>query len=141
MKGVDSGLAGSEVSILSADFEYESGAFTLNGLWADGSHDGKGPSLSAQDFGGYYLTAGYTLWQGNGKFAESSITPFVRYSVFDTAENEGGDWERTQVTYGVHMPLSEQVCLKLDYQDNGGGSKASHVDMVNFGFGFILPHF
>ena len=37
MKGVDGGLAGSEVSILSADFEYESGAFTLNGLWADGS--------------------------------------------------------------------------------------------------------
>ena len=48
-----------------------------------------------------------TPWQGN-KFAESSITPFVRYSVYDTAENEGGDYERTQVTYGVHMLLSEQ---------------------------------
>ena len=85
--------------------------------------------LGAQDFGGYYLTAGYTLWQGNGKFAESSITPFVRYSVYDTAENEGGDYERTQVTYGVHMPLSEQVCLKLDYQDNSGnGSSVASSD-------------
>ena len=96
-------------------------------------------SVSAQDFGGYYLTAGYTLWQGNGKFAESSITPFVRYSVYDTAENEGGDYERTQVTYGVHMLLSEQVCLKLDYQDNSGnGSSVEASDQVNVGFGFIL---
>ena len=137
-KGADAAELGGEVSILSADFEYESGAFTLNGLWADGSHDGGKEVSSAQDFGGYYITAGYTVWQGNGKFAESSFTPFVRYSVYDTAENEGGDYERTQVTYGVHMPLSEQVCLKLDYQDNSGGSKTSGTDMVNFGFGFIL---
>ena len=137
-KGADAAVLGGEVSIVSADFEYESGAFTLNGLWAAGSHDG-GASVSAQDFGGYYLTAGYTLWQGNGKFAESSITPFVRYSVYDTAENEGGDYERTQVTYGVHMPLSEQVCLKLDYQDNSGnGSSVAASDQVNVGFGFIL---
>ena len=156
MKGTDGSseddnkiLPGSEVSILSADFEYESGAFTLNGLWAAGSHDGNGVGskdyTGAQDFGGYYITAGYTLWQGNGKFAESSITPFVRYSVYDTAENEGGDYERTQVTYGVHMLLSEQVCLKLDYQDNsnhGSGlideNGKGIPDQVNFGFGFIL---
>ena len=70
----------------------------------------------------------------------------MRYSVYDTAENEGGDYERTQVTYGVHMPLSEQVCLKLDYQDNsnhGSGliddkTGKGIPDQVNFGFGFIL---
>ena len=28
--------------------------------------------------------------------------------------------------------------LKLDYQDNSGGSQAPQEEMVNFGFGFIL---
>lgn len=148
-KGMDHANQGNEVSIFSADFEYEVGELTLNGVWASGAQSDVDvlPSGVGDAFGGYYLTAGYQVWSGaaDTKWSEAALIPFVRFSTFDTQEGEisGGAadtdaHEREQLTLGLHMLLTEQVVLKLDYMSEERGDGTEKNDVVNLGFGFIL---
>ena len=132
-KGDNDGADGSEVSLSSIDFEYGAGNLTLNGVLASGSHDGN-DSLAAQDFGGYYLTAGYEIWRKG----EKAIIPFVRISEYDTAENLAG-YKRETTQFGVHVPLSNQFVLKADYIDNGDNeAQVTDGDTFSVGFGMMF---
>jgi hypothetical protein len=131
-KGDNDGSDDSEVSIASLDFEYQAGGLYLNGLWAAGSHDGN-DSIDAQDFGGNYVTAGYTIWSQG----EKAVIPFVRLSSYDTAENLDG-YKRSQIQYGVHVPLSNQFCLKADYIDAGDSDSNYQSDVFSVGVGMMF---
>ena len=148
-KGADHANQGNEVSILSADFEYEVGDLTLNGVWASGSQSDVDvlPAGVGDEFGGYYLTVGYKVWSGaaDTKWSEAALIPFVRFSTFDTQDGDisGGAvdmdaFEREQLTLGLHALLTQQVVLKLDYMTEKRGNGTEENDVINLGFGFIL---
>jgi len=123
-----SGTDEGEVSIMSLDFEAEVGSLTLNGLWAAGSHDGNGDDVDPSDFGGYYLTAGYEVWRDG----EKAIIPFVRLGEYDSYEASNGANEVESTQFGLHVPLSDQFCLKADILEENDDQ------VLSMGFGMMF---
>ena len=144
-KGDDNKDPDNEIQILSVDFEYEYGPFSLNGVWVTGKHDGtnklmentdKSPSydgvaLPETDFGGHYVTVGYEVWRSG----EKAIIPFIRLSEYDTHEASASNKsESEETTIGLHIPLSDQFVIKVDQvkEDISGN------EIFSVGFGMMF---
>jgi hypothetical protein len=101
---------------------------TLNYVWAAGDHNGNGAAVTASDFGGYYMTAGYEIWRDG----EKAVIPFVRKGSYDTHEASATDTEVDSIQYGLHLPLSDQFVLKADLLDE------NDVETFSVGFGMMF---
>ena len=127
-KDAASGTDDGTVAIMSVDFEAEIGSLSLNGIWAAGSHDGNGNDVLESDFGGYYVTAGYEVWRDG----EKAIIPFVRIGEYDTYETSNGDHVVESTQFGLHVPLSDQFCLKADVLEENDDQ------VLSMGFGMMF---
>ncbi|MCK5701363.1 MAG: hypothetical protein KAI29_09430 [Cyclobacteriaceae bacterium] len=70
---------------------------------------------------GYYLEAGYNVFQGAGNI-KTELIPFIRYSEFDTHHNVEGELEkndnyhRTVITTGLGWKVAPGAIFKIDMQ-------------------------
>ena len=137
----------------SADFEYDISRFRFRGVVAYGKNsdaddlqDEFGRSAGEEIFG-WYLEGGVSVmpesWK-KGKLVEADIIPFIRYEEYDTQHevsdnvNNTGEYDRSEVTIGVNVPLNSQFVVKADYQfmDNDGPSDGRN--QFNLGMGWVF---
>lgn len=97
-----------------------------------------GSNSIGEELRGYYVELGYDFLQGA---AGEAVTPFVRYSAFDTqykvpagySSNPANDIKKT--TMGVNYKPHRNVVVKADYEIERNGAKTG-VDYFNAGIGF-----
>jgi hypothetical protein len=140
-------------SMYSADFEYDISRFRFRGVVAYGENsdaddlqDEFGRDAGKEIFG-WYLEGGVSVmpesWK-KGKLVEADIIPFIRYEEYDTqyevSDNvaDTGEFDRSEVTLGVNVPLTSQFVVKADYQfmDNEGPSDGRN--QFNLGMGWVF---
>lgn len=91
-------------------------------------------------FYGWYMQAAYQLW----KSPEYSLSPFLRYEKFNTAQRysafpaglgvAAGEAERV-LTFGTNFRIGEGVVLKADYQRF---KQDNSRDTLNLGLGYAF---
>jgi hypothetical protein len=139
-----------DLTLISADFEYDVSRFNFRGVIAQGiqSDVQNLPAGTGEESFGWYLEAGVSVmpesWK-QGKLEAADIKPFVRYEEYDTQKGDisgggasNGDYERQDITVGLNLPLNQHFVVKADYQfrDNKGTSKARN--QLNFGMGWAF---
>ena len=125
---------------------------TIRALWARGTIDDvaqlnalnsfTGNRSIGESLGGWYVEGGYDVSALLG-FAESSLTPYLRYERLDTqrrvpagfARNPASD--QTIFTYGVQFRPIPQAVIKADYQ-NTDNEAGTGLDQWNFVIGYIF---
>ncbi len=147
--GVDQGRDldfNSDLTLWALDFHWTQSGFDLRGTYASSSvsnpedlnaYLGLEGDKSVGDQLGYYVTAGYDLF--NGK--KQRLMPFVTLEHFDTQENVPTGFlnkeatEQDVVTVGLAYFPIPRLALKVDYeqwQDGADGERSQ----FNAGFGF-----
>ncbi|WP_372846601.1 porin [Pontiella sp.] len=147
-KGGGSG-AENNFGMYSADFEYTVSRLQVRGVVAlgDQSDPENLPVGVGEQIFGWYLEAGVSVmpesWM-SGKLVEADILPFVRYEEFDTQHKvldgtvKDGANDRTDITVGVNLPLTQQLILKADYQFKYSKAAADPNNTFNLGMGWAF---
>ena len=135
----------------SADFEYDVSRFQFRGVIAHGENS-DAEDLTAgvgEEIFGWYLEGGVSVmpeaWK-KGKLVEADIIPFVRYEEYDTqykmpsgTAKASGVNDRTEITIGVNLPLTQQFILKADTQFvSNEESGSSTTTKYNLGMGWVF---
>ncbi len=135
------------------DFEYYLSRFQCRGVLAQGFNSDAAALNNAfgQDVAdqilGWYLEGGVSVLPDlckSGKLAEADVIPFVRYEKYDTQYQvpsnaaQSGDNERTVLTVGVNVPLTQQFVLKTGYQFRYDEAGADPNNQFNLGMGWIF---
>lgn len=159
-KGVDPGLQGGDVSIVSVDAQYGVGRVDLRGVWALGrisNAENLNNDLTDPDtlenpgvggrFSGYYVEAGYHCLPDSvrtGKLSAADLIAFVRYEKYDTQEDlpvnaiDNPASERDEVTIGLSFLLTRQFVLKADYQILDDETADGRPNQWNLGVGWMF---
>jgi hypothetical protein len=151
--------------MVSSDFEYDISRLRLRGVAAWGKNsdakalndaytptdkDDKGyKGEIGEEIFGWYLEAGVSVlpesWK-KGRLVESDLIPFVRYERYDTqyemdegTSDDGGKYDRTDITVGLNWLLTSDFVVKADVQfadtdEAGSDTKTKY----NLGIGWIL---
>lgn len=150
--GGDNGVD-NDLSMYSADFEYDVSRFRFRGVLAYGKNsdaddlqDAFGRDAGEEIFG-WYLEGGVSVmpdaWK-KGKLVEADIIPFIRYEQYDTqhevSDNVTKDDanDRSEVTLGVNLPLTSQFVVKADYQFMDDESSDNRKNQFNLGMGWVF---
>ena len=96
-----------------------------------------------EDLVGWYLTLGYDVLPALGVNGEASLTPFVRYSEYNTQDStpagfkSSGKYDVEVITVGVQYQPIDEIVFKADYQmyDDAGGSGDNQL---NLGVGYVF---
>lgn len=140
-------------AMYSADFEYDLSRFRFRGVVAKGENSDAADlnAVYGNDAGeeifGWYLEGGVSVmpesWK-KGKLAEADLVPFVRYEEYDTQYTmpdgyaKAGKNDRTDITVGVNMPLTQQFVVKADYQFRYSEAATDPNNMFNLGMGWVF---
>jgi hypothetical protein len=135
------------VTLAELHTRYTPGAWDLSALWAYGRISNTealnasfvgNPTPVPSSFGGWYLQAAYTLWQGS----DYVLSPFARFESLNTARTyasvpaglgvASAPYERV-ATVGANLMVGQGVVLKADYQKFRADKSR---DQVNLGVGF-----
>lgn len=141
------GFAGNDARITLWDMHarYNPGRLDLQALYARGNISNTTalnatlagqPTPVPSSFFGWYTQAAYQLW----KTEAYSLTPFIRYEQFNTANSYGvlpqavatGETEKV-TTVGASFKIGEGVVLKADFQKF---KQDSNRDRYNLGVGY-----
>lgn len=138
-----------DFAMVSADFEYAISRFRLCGVVADGRNSDplNLPAGTGEKIFGWYLEGGVSVmpesWK-TGRLAEADLIPFVRYEEYDTQHMvpsgtlKDGANDRTDITVGIHFPLTVQFVLKADYQIRSDRSATDPDNVFNLGMGWAF---
>lgn len=147
-KGGSSG-AENDFTMVSADFEYDVSRFRFRGVVAHGSNSDVQnlPAGTGEEIFGWYLEGGVSVmpeaWQ-TGKMEEADLIPFVRYEEYDTQYKvpagtvKDGANDRTDITVGINVPLTQQFVLKADYQFKYSEAATDPNNVFNLGMGWAF---
>ena len=103
---------------------------------ADAAIDSIGDRLE-----GWYVEAGYDLLNARG--GEASVTPFVRYEVYDTQSSIPAGFMRSGgndvevVTVGVNVKPIDEIVFKADYQFYDNQADSAN-DQFNLAMGYVF---
>jgi hypothetical protein len=105
---------------------------------ADAEINAVGETLS-----GWYVQLGYDLMTMRSGEAEMALTPFVRYSAYNTQDSIPDGFKRSGrsdvevTTIGVNFKPIDEVVFKVDYQmiDNAAGTGE---DQLNVALGYVF---
>ncbi len=140
-------------SMYSADFEYDLSRVRFRGVVAQGFNS-DAEALNAaygnaagEEIFGWYLEGGVSVmpesWKA-GKLKEADLIPFVRYEEYDTQHKvptgtvKDGKNDRTVITVGINMPLTQTFVLKADYQFRYSEAATDPNNMFNLGMGWVF---
>ena len=140
-------------AMYSADFEYDISRLRFRGVVAQGFNSDAADLNAAygndagEEIFGWYLEGGVSVmpesWK-NGKLQEADLIPFVRYEEYDTQYKvpEGtvkdGTNDRTVITLGLGMPLTQNFVLKADYQLRYNEEATDPNNVFNLGMGWVF---
>jgi hypothetical protein len=94
---------------------------------ANQSDDGNAPADSeidsvGEDLVGWYVQAGYDVLSLIGHDGEAALTPFVRFSEYNTQDSipagfrQSGKYDVEVITFGVNYQPIDEIVFKADYQ-------------------------
>ena len=149
------------VNLWEVHAQYQVKGLYLRGLYSRGSLDANDAfktdtSLKkvGKDVEGWYLETAYDIMPFIKSGSDKSLTPFVRYEVYDTnkgvfnGQTRDTTLDRTVVTYGLGFKPHPNVVIKADYQSRDTSSSLSEgkgtnldenkIDQFNIGVGFIF---
>lgn len=144
-------------SMYAADFEYDISRLQLRGVIALGENsDAAALNSSAatpddmigEEIFGWYLEAGVSVMPNSwkkGKMAEADLIPFVRYEEYDTQHtldsgaSSSGKYDRSEVTVGANLLLTQNFVIKADAQFGKTGETGSETaTKYNMGIGWVF---
>jgi len=138
-----------DFGLYSADFEYSVSRVQFRGVAALGRHSDPQnlPAGTGEEIFGWYLEGGVGVipesWK-KGKLAEADLVPFVRYEEYDTQHKvsagtiKDGANDRTEITVGINVPLTQQFVLKADYQLRYSEAATNPNNLFNLGMGWAF---
>jgi hypothetical protein len=141
-----------DITMTSADFEYNVSDFDFRGVIAHTSVNGAeslgdGSTNVAEEMFGWYLEGAYHFmpeeWKV-GKLKDADATVFVRYEEYDTqykmssglAADPTKDIE--EITFGINFYPTSNFVIKADYQLVENASGEGKDDRFNLGLGWAF---
>lgn len=137
-----------KISMIGFDARYQYQGFQARGqfITANIGNTAQYNALTSKDLGsklsGYYVEAGYNVLRLFNFNTDKQLNLFTRYEEYNTHAETAGDlpvnnaYDRTDITFGAGLKLSQGAVLKADYQIRKNAADGSEDQkFLNFGVG------